>query len=194
MFLATHLPLPLPSPSTSLTEPTTSPATTAALAHIDLLFRRALRLSPSTVSTSIPLTLISHPHLKLRLPSIDTLTTYLTTAFLFLLTFLVLLALKLVLGMLLLHFSRKRFKGMTERERLSATIEDARRVGGLGGVVEVGDERRKWIYEGDEDSLRRIREKEHMAREKSRREGEREGGKDKLMGVERYNMVAKRIW
>lgn len=83
---------------------------------------------------------------------------------------------------------------MTERERLSATIEDARRVGGLGGVVEVGDERRKWIYEGDEDSLRRIREKEHMAREKSRREGEREGGKDKLMGVERYNMVAKRIW
>ena len=44
MFLATHMPLPLPSTATSLSvdSAAASPATTAALQHIDQIFRRAL--------------------------------------------------------------------------------------------------------------------------------------------------------
>ena len=90
---------------------------------------------------------------------------------------------------------------MKAREAESASV-DSKRVGGWG-VVETGDERRRWIYRDDEEGLRRVRERE------KEREKEREGGKDKeggakgkekeregkgLAGVERYAMVGKRIW
>jgi hypothetical protein len=53
----------------------------------------------------------------------------------------------------------------------------------------VGEERRKLVYEGDEDGLRRLRDKERKGREK------KDLGKEVDYGrVRRWDMVAKRIW
>ncbi len=71
---------------------------------------------------------------------------------------------------------------MKERERMSVHAE-GRRVGGWG-VVEVDDDKRRWIYDGDEEGLRKLRERE--------REGRGRG--EVFGGVERYSMVGKRIW
>ena len=104
----------------------------------------------------------------------------------FMVAFLVLLALKLVLGMCLLSYARGRYRGMKERERVAA-LADGRRLGGWG-VVEVDEEKRRWIYEDDGDALRRLREGEVAVREREARGG---GGYE---GVSRYTMAAKRIW
>lgn len=181
MFLATHMPLPIPSTARSLsveTPATASPATTAALQHIDHYFRRALgRSSFGTGSLS------SHPSAWW---STDDIIAFLTMAVFFLVFFLVLLACKLVLGMCLLSFARRRYKGMKEREKLSVHAE-GRRVGGWG-VVEVDEDKRRWIYQDDPDGARKLREREAAVREKEGR------GELVLGGVSRYNMVAKRIW
>jgi len=76
---------------------------------------------------------------------------------------------------------------MKERERESYDTH-GKRVGGWG-VVEVDDEKRRWIYDGDEEGLRKLKERDQ--REKDKR------GKEevlKLDGVGRYMMAAKRIW
>lgn len=53
-------------------------------------------------------------------------------------------------------------------------------------MVEVGDEKRRWIYADDPDGLRRVKEKEDRDRNKD---------KDlKIDHVHRYEMVAKKIW
>lgn len=78
---------------------------------------------------------------------------------------------------------------------MGVNLAGGKRVGGWG-TVEVGEERRRWIYEEDGEGLERLRDKE---REK---DGARGGGKGggggekgvKLEGVERYSMVGKRIW
>lgn len=108
----------------------------------------------------------------------------------FLVAYFVLLACKLVLGMCLLGFARSRYKGMKERER-TVTTTDGKRVGGWG-VVEVEEEKKRWIYADDPEGLRALREREAKAKE---REG-KEAGKEakKLEGTSRYSMVAKRIW
>lgn len=78
---------------------------------------------------------------------------------------------------------------MKERERV-VTDTGGRRVGGWG-VVEVQEDKRRWIYEGDEEGLKGLRERE----ERGRRKGEKElQGKSGFGGVRRYDMVAKRIW
>ena len=194
MFLATHLPTTMPSPSTSLTEsdPTTSPTTTAALAHIDLLFRRALGRAGALPSTSSPIILLQTSSITIRLPSIDALTNYATTITFFLLIFLVLLALKILLGMLLLYFARRRYQGMKERE-ISSSLTEGKRLG-LWGVTELGDERRKVIYEDDPEKLRKLRERDQEVKEKVERERQSGQSMKSLQGVERYSMVAKRIW
>lgn len=188
-FLATHVPLPLPSPATGLAVGTqsaaTSPATTAALQHIDQMFRRALGRSAfgaggaATTGFWWSWSWSSDDAIALA-----------TMLLFFLVLYLVLLALKLVLGMCLLGFARRRYAGMKERER--AVYETGgRRVGGWG-TVEVDEEKRRWIYEGDEEGLAKLRERDARGREE--REGKREGKGDRLDGVGRYMMAAKRIW
>ncbi|KAF2171510.1 hypothetical protein M409DRAFT_18623 [Zasmidium cellare ATCC 36951] len=182
MFLATHMPLPIPSPATSIIDTETSsssPATTAALAHIDTLFRRALGRSSFTNP--------SNPNGQWWSWSLDDIIAFLTTTSIFLAVYLLLLAFKLLLGMGLLSWARSRYVGMKARENMDTVVQGGERVGGWG-TVEVGEEKRRWIYEDDRDGLEKLREKE---REKDKGKG---GGGGKLEGVERYSMVAKRIW
>lgn len=189
MFLATHMPLPLPSSATSLSSvesvsASSSPATTAALQRIDHYFRRALGSTyPSGSSSSSR----AHAFGALSHWTLDDALVSLTTLLFLLVLFLVLLACKLVLGMCLLSFARRRYKGMKEREKTSVHA-DGRRVGGWG-VVEVDDDKRRWIYHDDLDGARKLREREAAGRDKAA-----DVTVGVLGGVSRYSMVAKRIW
>lgn len=223
MFVATHMPLPIASTATALavdealgSAARTSPATTAVLAHIDMIFRRALGRSSfgagpdPSASSSFSLSLNS---LAFSRWSIDDIIAFATMLVFFLMLYFFLLALKLVLGMLLLGFARSRYEGMRERERAAFDV-GSRRVGGLG-QVEVDEEKRRWIYGDDEEGLRVLRAREAKGRERREREaaaaaggggggdggtggggGGGTGGKAevRLEGVNRYMMVAKRIW
>lgn len=181
MFLATHMPLPLPSTATSLSvdSAAASPATTAALQHIDQIFRRAL--GRSAFGAGDP-TLAPE---QSKIWSTDDIIAFITMLVFFLILFLALLALKLVLGMCLLSFARRRYKGMKERESAS-THADGRRIGGWG-IVEVDEDKRRWIYKDDPDAARKLRERERDARESK-------GGDENFGSVSRYSMAAKRIW
>lgn len=209
MLLATHMPLPLPSPATALSTdstPASSPATTAALQHIDQIFRRALGRS-SFGAGSIPAAEADLPFYARW--TIDDAIALATMAVVYLAFFAVMLALKLLLGMALLTFARSRYRGMKERERRTGSVEaGGRRVGGWG-TVEVDEDKRRWIYVDDQDGLRSLREREKRrdvdggeatgrdggSVDKEReREREREKERERLWGVERYAMVAKRIW
>ncbi|KAJ5495874.1 hypothetical protein N7539_000990 [Penicillium diatomitis] len=126
------------------------------------------------------------------------------TIVLLLTSYIVLLILKLLLGMGLLAFARSRYKRMklAEHESRKApssetpahdqparkdsfNVEGSRRAGGWG-MVELGDEKRRWIYGDDPDGLRRVKEKEDRDKNKD---------KDlKIDHVHRYEMVAKKIW
>lgn len=88
--------------------------------------------------------------------------------------------------MVLLSYARGRYKGMKEREAESVQAE-GRRVGGWG-VVEVDEDKRRWIYMDDREGGKRAREREERAREMQKK-----GGGD-FTKVRRYSMVAKRIW
>lgn len=190
MFIATYMPPPLPSFSTSLTAESTSssPTTTAALAHIDHVFRRALGRSSFGAG--------SHTHPKtstslFSLPAwtLDDLIAAATMLLVFLIVYLLFLAFKLLLGMFLLNVSRKRCLGMRERE-MQDVETGGKRIGGWG-VVDVDEEKRKWIYEGDGEGLRQIRERDEKSRRKEAVERERGTS---FGHVSRYAMVAKRIW
>ena len=183
MFLATHMPLPIPSTATSLSvdEATTSPATTAALQHIDQIFRRALGRSTFGGGEGGSSTLANTP---LSWLTTDDLIAFTTTILFFLVLFLVLIALKLVLGMCLLSFARRRYIGMKQREQDNDFDAEGKRVGGWG-IVEVDEAKRSWIYADDREGLDKLRER-------SRRRGKEDDGG--FSGVSRYSMVAKRIW
>ena len=182
MFVATHMPMPLPSSATALvvesTSAETSPATTAALAHIDHMFRRALGRSSFGAGVDASS--------AFSWWSLDDVIAFATMVVFFLVLYLFLLAFKLVLGICLLNFARSRYKGMRDREKQSYDT-GSRRVGGFGHV-EVDDDKRKWIYEDDEDGLNNLRARDAKAKEKTAK------GEVKLDGVGRYMMVAKRIW
>lgn len=185
MFLATRMPLPLPSTATSLSvdSATTSPATTAALQHIDQIFRRALGRSAFGAGG---------PTLSLegsKIWSTDDFIAFVTMLVFFLVLFLALLAFKLVLGMCLLSFARRRYEGMKQRES-SSVHADGRRIGGWG-MVEVDEDKRRWIYNDDPEGAKKLRERERDVREKEKQRG---GRGDSFGSVSRYNMVAKRIW
>ncbi|KAK4097720.1 DUF747-domain-containing protein [Parathielavia hyrcaniae] len=215
MFLATHLPTPLPPSShTSLSvdnAPTPSPAMLAALDRLDNLIRTALGrsvfgypyaaadfLQNGTTTTTV--TAFSKLSNLLPFTSDDCIAA-LTMVTVFLLLFLVLLVVKLLLGMVLLRYARDRYArmkvkehavaaGRAERESFDA---QGRRVGGYG-QVEVGEERRRWIFGEDVDGLKKAREKGRRAADDGGL-AEREKEKEKDFGrVMRYEMVARRIW
>ena len=190
MFLATNISPPSISTATSLTsahteaEPTSSPI----LAQLDLIFRRALGHSSLGGGAK------SNGAFNW---TIDDGIALATMLLFFLALYLLLLALKLALGMVLLSFARGRYACMLEREikgeneRLIET--DSKRLGGWG-VTELGEERRKAIYEGHEAELWKLKEKEGKFREKEERESLSGKGLKAIESVERYAMVAKRIW
>lgn len=216
MFLATHLPTPLPpttQTSLSVDNATPSPAMQAALSRIDHLIRNALGRSvfgypyaadqPDGNGTGDVPGGGGNPaapgNILLRwLPpfSSDDAIAALTMVVVFLLIFLVLLVVKLLLGMVLLRYARDRYArmkvkeqdvaaGAAERESFDAR---GRRVGGYG-QVEVGEDRRRWIFGEDAEGLRKAREREKKA------EGNVERDKEKdFARVMRYEMVARRIW
>jgi hypothetical protein len=183
MFLATHLPPPIPSTATDLAVESASafPATTAAFEHFDNLIRRALGRSAFGIPDPTATT-------RWYLPSADDTIAALTMLIFFLGAFFVLLACKLVLGMLLLTFARNRYGNMKSREHASYDT-GGRRLGGWG-VVEVDEAKQRWIYDDDLESLKKLREKERASKEKHESHDTR--GQD-FGKITRYEMV-KRIW
>ncbi|KAK8157761.1 eukaryotic membrane protein family-domain-containing protein [Phyllosticta citrichinensis] len=190
MFLATHMPLPIPSSATGLSvdesASASSPATTAALAHIDHIFRRALGRSSFGAGVA------GAPSFRSAWTSwsLDDAIAFATMVVFFLVVYFVLLALKLVLGMVLLSFARSRYRGMKERERMGHTT-DGKRIGGWG-VTEVDEDKKRWIYADDPEGFRALREREEKQKRKDR--DEKDGGTGVLEATARYSMVAKRIW
>lgn len=178
MFLATHLPPPIPSTATELALESATPATTAALEHFDNIIRNALGRS----AFGIP-----DPGASARwyLPSADDVIAALTMLIFFLGAFFVLLACKLVLGMLLLKFARNRYSSMKNRENGNYDT-GGKRLGGWG-TVEVDESKKRWIYDDDLDGLQKMKEKEKAAKEKAEKPGQ------DFSKVSRYEMI-KRIW
>lgn len=189
MFLATNISAPVLSSATSLdvdASTQAAPASSPLLAQLDTMFRRALGHSSfGGGSGGGSGGGIAHQW------TLDDAIALATMLVFFAALYLLLLAFKLALGMALLSFARRRYAGMNAREQERVRLEGTRRLGGWG-VTEVGEERRKWIYEDDPKALQRLRDKEAREREK-----EREGKIDDLKSLEkvdRYAMVAKRIW
>ncbi|KAE9973903.1 hypothetical protein BLS_003379 [Venturia inaequalis] len=185
MFLAAHFPSPLPNMATSIAldsdAASTTPATTAALAHIDQIFRRALGRSTFGGGGEADETSV------FSWWSMDDVIAISTMLVFFFVIYLLLLALKLVLGMVLLSVSRRRYKGMKEREK-AVVDTHGRRLGGWG-TVEVDEDKRRWIYADDEKGLEKIRERDRKAQQAAK--DNKGTDYDKVM---RYDMVAKRIW
>ncbi|KAG9754970.1 DUF747-domain-containing protein, partial [Aureobasidium melanogenum] len=186
MLIATHMPLPMPSTATAIALESasgeTSPSTTAALAHIDQIFRRALGRSSFGAGADAAAGASSW-----RFWTIDDAIALGTMLVFFLIIYLILLALKLLLGMLLLSFARTRYRKMKMQEHKKQSFDtQGRRVGGWG-AVEVDEDKRRWIYEDDPEGLKNLRDREAKGKEKAK-------GEVKLDGVDRYMMAAKRIW
>ncbi|KAL1651779.1 hypothetical protein SLS61_005150 [Didymella pomorum] len=184
MFIATYMPPPMPSFSTSLTSETESgsPTTTAALAHIDHVFRRALGRSSLGAQTSAN-------WFTLSAWSVDDVIAGATMLLVFLIIYLIFLAFKLLLGMFLLTVARKRMHGMRQRE-MENVETGGKRIGGWG-VVDVDEEKRRYIHIDDAEGLRSLRERDEKTKKKE--DQERERGTS-FGHVSRYAMVAKRIW
>lgn len=125
------------------------------------------------------------------IPNADDVVAGLTMLTFFLGAFLVLLALKLVLGMILLRFARNRYRDMKKREHQTYDT-GGKRVGGWG-MIEVDEDKRRWIYDDDPEGLRKLREKERVAKEKSEK-AVANGTATDFSRISRYEMSAKRIW
>jgi hypothetical protein len=205
MVLAAHVPAPLPpSTQTSLSVESavpSSPAVAAALDRLDLLLRSALGRAvhghpygdPSAATHAAPPSQLL-PWLSW---TTDDLVAGATMMVVFFLGFMVLLVLKLLLGMALLRYSRNRYSAMRASEQAVASgqtpnesheLKGGKRAGGHS-AVEVGEDRRKWLYDDDQDGLKKAREKEA----KVERGGDPAKDKD-LSTVMRFEMVARRIW
>ncbi|KAJ5959460.1 Membrane protein-Ta.t1.c1/CMV receptor [Penicillium vulpinum] len=171
-----------PSPMTSAPPLTFATLLPASAAHVSALFRTLLENAIPSPAQSV----------------------HIFTGILLLTGFIVLLILKLLLGMALLAFARSRYRKMKcrENERKQSSnhqsgtesgaprtrdfyVEGSQRVGGWG-VVEVGDEKRKLIYADDPDGLKRLKEKEEKDKSKD--------GEFNVDHVQRYEMIAKKIW
>ncbi|KAJ2901528.1 uncharacterized protein MKZ38_001713 [Zalerion maritima] len=206
MFLATHLAPPISPTSTqtsleTLEEATpSSPAMKDALERIDKLIRNALGRSIYGAEPLANINMEGHDfdagqgttsqNRWINLPTSDDLIAALTMVVVFFIIFLVLLIVKLLLGMLLLRYSRARFHAMRkreievakgEKERENFEMKGAKRVGGWG-TVEVGEDRRRIIYEDDAAGLKRLRDKEREREKKvGKGEGDKMGSTSKLL-------------
>lgn len=183
MFVAAWVPSPPPSAAASLASihqqytASRSAVPTSTAAAIAAKVDGLLYHIPSTIANS-------------EIPS------YFTTVLMISLAYLVLLVTKLILGMVLLAYSRKRYKSAREREREKNAghhVDGSRRFGGWG-VVEVDDDKRQRIYEDDPAGMRSLREREVKDSAKREQVKEKGGGVEGLEKVKRYEMVAKRIW
>ncbi|RPB20902.1 DUF747-domain-containing protein [Terfezia boudieri ATCC MYA-4762] len=204
MFIATRITAPIPiftSTTTSLQGThTSSPAAAAALGKFDQILRRTLgssAIAPDPIAATAPSpSWLSLLYFNARFA--DDVIAATTLIVFFLGVFFLFLAVKLVLGMAMVGYAKERYKGMKEREK-EDVLTGGRRVGGFG-LVEVDEGKRKAIYTGDREGEERVRGWEVKARE---REVEGAGGNQgkngkapvvRLDEVERYSMVAKRIW
>ncbi|KAI1817296.1 DUF747-domain-containing protein [Poronia punctata] len=193
MFLSTHIPSPIPTSTTELSvESSTpsSPAMVAAFEQLDTLIRHALGRAVYGYAHEQP-----NDRSRWEFSSDDVIA-LLTMVVFFFLAWIVLLIFKLFLGMLLLRYSHRRYATMKLKEHAIATgkaehenfSQPGLRVGAFSSV-EIGEERRKWIYEDDPEGLARMRERERKTQEKFKEKVD-----DGLAKVVRYEMVAKRIW
>ncbi|TRX91709.1 hypothetical protein FHL15_007491 [Xylaria flabelliformis] len=191
MFLATHIPSPMPTSTTELSVESSSPSSAAMVAafeQLDTLIRHALGRAVYPHESSEDKTWWSF--------SSDDVIALLTMLVFFFLAWIVLLIVKLLLGMLLLRYSHKRYVIMKMKEHAVAMgkaehenfSQPGTRVGAFS-AVEIGEERRKWIYEDDPEGLKRMRDRERKTQEKFKEKAD-----DGLAKVVRYEMVAKRIW
>lgn len=181
-----------PAPMQSALPLTLKTIVPSSMAHISSIFRSVLANAMPTPAQSV----------------------YIFTVILLITLFLVLLIFKLLLGMGLLAYSRRRYQGMklaeyerahphththnhpqpppnnptdfTSQKGRGYAVEGSKRIGGWG-IVEVGDDRRRWVYADDPEGLKRVRAYE----EKEVKKGVDEGS---FEHVQRYEMVAKRIW
>jgi hypothetical protein len=202
MFLSTHLPMPVPpSTQTSLSEESaapSSPAMMAALNRFDSLIRDSLGRATYGYPYGSPLN--SRPWYAW---TSDDIIAALTMVVFFFITFLVLLILKLLLGMVLLQYSRNRYAKMKQKESLVALghlerdhLDTKGKRRGGHGVVEVGEERQRWIHSDRTEGLkggkgiggkRRVDEHHNNVPDNKVSDGD-------FGGVSRFEMVAKRIW
>jgi len=196
MFLANQMPAPsMPSSQTSLSVESATPtseAVAASLERLDNLIRNAL--GRSVYGNPIHATL-EEGAARFGPWTTDDLIAAVTALVFFFMVFVVLLLLKLLLGMVLLRYSRNRYAEMKTRDYAVATgraeretydIQGSKRMGGFG-QVEVGEERRKRIFEDDPEGLRKAKAKDTRDAEKAKKE-------PGLDSIKRYEMVAKRIW
>jgi hypothetical protein len=159
MFLATHS---LPS-TTSLSDTLNASATHG----FDTIFLRAISGSASTL--------------------LDDFVAAATMCFFLLACFLVFLAVKLLLGVVLLSVAGNRYKSLKERERM--WIHTGARRSSAFGTVTIEDETRGIIYGGNPEEERKVAEGIRIGRER-----EMKTEMDGLETVTRYKMCAKRIW
>ncbi|KXJ88490.1 eukaryotic membrane protein family-domain-containing protein [Microdochium bolleyi] len=207
MFLATHLPPPASPPTSTMdlsaetSSSPSSPAMTAALEHLDTLIRNALGRTVYGDGSGGPAQV--RPFWSY---TSDDMIALVTKVVFFFLAWVVLLIVKLLLGMVLLHFSRKRYAEVKLREHLVATGKAERemhsqpgvkRIGGWG-AIELGDDRRKRIYEDDKEGLERMRTRERKTEEKNTAPPPGTAVPSDIDGLEkvvRYEMgPSKRIW
>ena len=188
-----------PAPAPSMPPLTLRTLVPSSMAHLSAFFRSALANAMPSPAQSV----------------------YIFTAILVIALFIVLLIFKLVLGMGLLAFARSRYKAMKGTEMHhhhshhhhhhnhnhnhntsngllanggprehshSYTVDGSRRVGGWG-VVEVNEDKRRWIYADDPEALKRLKAKEDKEKKSAK-----ESDSWNMDHVQRYEMVAKRIW
>lgn len=78
---------------------------------------------------------------------------------------------------------------MKKREHQSYDTK-GKRLGGWG-MIEVDDDKKRWIYDDDPETLKKLKGKEKAAKEKAEKEDK---AADNLEKISRYEMSAKRIW
>lgn len=176
MFLATQVPSAIPSRAAT-DSAIHSPATTAALQRFDNIIRTALGRS----ALGVPHPTATNPW---YLPSPDDVIAALTMVIFFLGAFFMLLGCKLVLGIILLRFSRHRYRSMKIRE--SAHYDTDGRRAGVWGMTEVDEDKKRWIYYDEPEYLEKLKDRQKVGKER--------GASTQDFGkINRYDML-KRIW
>ncbi|KAI1265506.1 DUF747-domain-containing protein [Xylariaceae sp. FL1019] len=192
MFLATHVPSPIPTSTTELSVESSTPSSAAMVAafeHLDTLIRHALGRAVYAHNTPS-----ENPWWSF---SSDDAIALLTMVVFFFLAWVVLLIVKLLLGMVLLRYSHRRYSLMKAKEQAIAAgqaehdkfFTDGRRVGSWG-AVEIGDERRRVLYDDDPEGLKSMRDRERKTLAKAQEKSKDDG----LAKISRYELSGKRIW